>query len=321
MKSFEALALMTVALIAGFLYYDIKAGLREPLQGQPTKHPIVLAHGLLAGPRSMMFVKQALTPDGHQLFVTTVPTIHNVETRADLLAKQIDQILIDTESEKVNIIAHSMGGLDARYLISKLGYEDKIASLTTVATPHRGTPFADWLLKWTSRISEERLNNLARQTSLRFAPEDIAEMADFRLGFLGISVQTAEQFNQDVPDSDKVYYQSWAGLSNAFGKAHANDVPECTKEGAPFWKPKHIRDTLEWVMIPLAYLTRGPEKLPNDGAVPVSSAKWGNFRGCVPADHLDLLGLYQDKAPNPKTGFDYVRFYRAMAFELAEMGF
>jgi len=315
------MTLMTLALIAGFLYYDIKAGLREPLQGQPTKHPIVLAHGLLAGPRSMMYVKRGLEPDGHQIYVPTVPTIHNVETRANLLAHQIDQILEESGSEKVNIIAHSMGGLDARYLISRLGYEDKIASLSTVSTPHRGTPFADWLLNWTRRISEERLNRLARQTSLRFAPEEIANIANFRLGFLGISVQTAEAFNQEIIDSEKVYYQSWAGLSNAFGKAHPNDVPECTQQGAPFWNPRHIRDTLEWIMIPLAYLSRGPEKHPNDGVVPVPSARWGNFRGCIPADHLDLLGLYKDDPPNPKTGFDFIRFYRTMAYELAEMGF
>ncbi len=321
MKPFETLALMALTLIAGILYYDIKAGLREPLQGQPTQYPIVLAHGLLAGPRSMAYVEQGLAPDGHQIFVTTVPTIHNVKTRANLLGFQINKILEDTGSEKVNIIAHSMGGLDARYLISKMGYEDKIASLSTVATPHRGTPLADWLLNWTRKISEERLNNLAKQTSLRFAPEEIANLADFRLGFLGISVQTADQFNQEIIDSDKVYYQSWAGLSNVFGKAHVNDVDECTQDGAPFWQPRYIRDTLEWIMIPLVQFTQGAGKSPNDGVVPVPSARWGRFRGCVPADHLDLLGLYKDKPPNPKTGFDFIRFYRTMAYELAEMGF
>src|SRR6185369_6230360 len=46
-------------------------------------------------------------------------------------------------SRKVNILAHSMGGLDARFAIARLGLADRVASLTTVATPHRGTALAD----------------------------------------------------------------------------------------------------------------------------------------------------------------------------------
>ena len=47
-------------------------------------------------------------------------------------------------SEPVNLIAHSMGGLDARYLISRLGMADQVRSLTTISTPHRGSFMADW---------------------------------------------------------------------------------------------------------------------------------------------------------------------------------
>jgi triacylglycerol lipase len=59
--------------------------------------------------------------------------------RAQQLATQIEQL----GCERVNIVAHSMGGLDARYAIACLGMAPRIASLTTIGTPHRGTPLAN----------------------------------------------------------------------------------------------------------------------------------------------------------------------------------
>ena len=50
----------------------------------------------------------------------------------------------ETGCGKVNIIAHSKGGLDARYAISKLGMAPYVASLTTMNTPHRGCRFVDY---------------------------------------------------------------------------------------------------------------------------------------------------------------------------------
>ena len=44
----------------------------------------------------------------------------------------------------VHILAHSLGGLDSRYMISKLDMAERVLSLTTLGTPHRGTTFADW---------------------------------------------------------------------------------------------------------------------------------------------------------------------------------
>ncbi len=61
--------------------------------------------------------------------------------------RRIKEILEETGSDKVNIIAHSKGGLDSRYAISCLGAAPYVASLTTINTPHRGCEFADWLLK------------------------------------------------------------------------------------------------------------------------------------------------------------------------------
>ena len=61
--------------------------------------------------------------------------------------------------------------------------------------------------------------------------------------------------------------------------------------------------------------------IPNDGVSTVASAKWGLFRGCFPADHLDAVGQINDRPVDPRTGFAYLRFYRFIASDLGERGF
>jgi triacylglycerol lipase len=65
----------------------------------------------------------------------------------------------------------------------------------------------------------------------------------------------------------------------------------------------------------------GGEVEPNDGLTPVRSARWGNFRGCVPADHMEQLGARNLPDVNVRNGFDVARFYANVAQELSEMGF
>src|SRR6185436_14907353 len=84
-------------------------------------------------------VRGRLEALGHQVHVTRVAKAAGIKRRAAELAAQIDRLPYD----RVNIIAHSMGGVDARYAISKLGLDSRVASLTTIGTPHRGTPLAD----------------------------------------------------------------------------------------------------------------------------------------------------------------------------------
>jgi triacylglycerol lipase len=77
-----------------------------------------------------------------------------------------------------------------------------------------------------------------------------------------------------------------------------------------------IRDGMEPSLVPAAaFVAHGAELRPNDGMVTVESAKWGKFKGCVPADHLDEVGQPHHSA-NPLTGFDHLDFYRKIASSL-----
>ncbi|CAG8559597.1 12719_t:CDS:10 [Ambispora gerdemannii] len=116
--------------------------------------PIVLCHGLFGfdklGPASLPQlqihywggVQEALQKIGAQVVVTKVPRTGGIRSRARELHRILESNLAGTD---VNLLAHSMGGLDCRYLIAHLPTEKcTIRTLTTVATPHRGSPFMDW---------------------------------------------------------------------------------------------------------------------------------------------------------------------------------
>jgi triacylglycerol lipase len=114
-----------------------------------TKYPIVLAHGLtgfrqLFGVVDYFFgIPDDLRSSGAQVFVTQVSAFASAEQRGEQLIDQIEHIVATTGAGKVNLIGHSEGGLDARYVMAVR--PDLIASLTTVAAPHLGADFADFL--------------------------------------------------------------------------------------------------------------------------------------------------------------------------------
>jgi triacylglycerol lipase len=122
-----------------------------------TRHPIVLVHGLFGfdrigvGPAQSEYfrgVRTHLERLGNEVFVVRLPGRAGIARRAESLAEQVARL----PAERVNLVAHSMGGLDARYAISRLGLSSRVASLTTIGTPHRGTPLADGLGPLLSRV-------------------------------------------------------------------------------------------------------------------------------------------------------------------------
>jgi triacylglycerol lipase len=112
--------------------------------------PIVLAHGLFGFRRigmgrltlSSYFrgIPEYLHAGGNRVMVTRVPPIAGVKRRARRLGEQIAAAF---PGEPVHLIGHSMGGLDARYLLADPAWLGRISSLTTIGTPHLGSALAD----------------------------------------------------------------------------------------------------------------------------------------------------------------------------------
>ena len=167
--------------------------------------PVVLHHGLFgfgelsAGPVKLSYfgsIARGIAERGHPLIVSSVHPTAGIATRARQLKETILRQLeiLGRPRERVIVVAHSMGGLDARYMIGKLGMDDRVAALLTVTCPHRGSPFADWcVLHFEKRFGAYRL-----------------------LNSLGVDVQagndlttsSCRKFNEDVPDSPNVKYFS-----------------------------------------------------------------------------------------------------------------
>jgi triacylglycerol lipase len=114
-----------------------------------TKYPIVLAHGAagfdqLFGVLDYWYgIPSALSDGGAQVFVTEVSQLNSTEVRGEQLIAQIETIVAITGKPKVNLIGHSHGGLDVRYVAAVR--PDLVASVTTVGTPHKGADLADVL--------------------------------------------------------------------------------------------------------------------------------------------------------------------------------
>lgn len=163
--------------------------------------PIVLVHGLRGldaifnrpSPReSFPGVRKHLEAAGNRVLVPRISPTAGVETRAAELKAYIRR---EVGAQPVHVVGHSMGGLDARYMISKLGMETQVLSLTTVGTPHRGTAFADWCIYRFARFTCPLLRKLG-----------VADDA-----FFDVTTEACLRFNEDVRNAPGVRYFSIAG--------------------------------------------------------------------------------------------------------------
>jgi triacylglycerol lipase len=164
--------------------------------------PIVLVHGLMGfdalrlGPLLLAEyfrgIPQAFRAAGNRVLVASLSPTRGVADRARQLKEFLDR---ESPHEPVHLLAHSMGGLDSRYLISHLDMAHRVLSLTTLGTPHRGTAFADWGIRRLQRM----LRPLFEFTNFPFQ------------AFFDLTVAHCAEFNRLTPNAPGVRYFSVAG--------------------------------------------------------------------------------------------------------------
>ena len=245
-------------------------------------YPIVLAHGVcrfdvlwqdllnvdnnddpvLDDKHYFKGIRTMLMKKGYSVYHSNVRWAAGVEKRAGDLEKDIKEVLDRTKVKKVNIIAHSMGGLDARHMLfrsrNRSKIHERIASVTTIGTPHNGSPFADWCLKNLYYIPP-LLYKLGLDIS---AVNDLTTEA-----CLAFNDRPAVKKFEQVYDNE-IKFQTYAGKQDYFG------VFTVLKE------PYYIIEKAEGE---------------NDGLVAVESAKWKKeyFKGVIDnTDHLNELGWW-----------------------------
>ncbi|WWC87704.1 uncharacterized protein L201_002596 [Kwoniella dendrophila CBS 6074] len=268
-----------------------------------TKNPVVFCHGLLGfdylGPATVPTlqishwrgIREVLESNGTEVLIARVPATSSIKDRAKILEEFISE---KYPGREVNLVAHSMGGLDCRYLISELRPKAfKPISLTTISTPHRGSPFADFFID--KLIGKDTLPTMLSLIE----PLNIPHTGD-GTAFSALGTHSMKQFNAQVLDRDDCNYYSWGA---------------CVKPG--------LFDTFRWPHSIIA-----EKEGPNDGLVSVHSAKWGEYRGTlVDVNHLDLVGWVNTVrytiagwAGKP-IAFKPATFYLEVVDYLAEQGF
>lgn len=231
-----------------------------------------------------------LREHGVVAFAPNVSAYDTIEARSDMWNRRLRIVLQETGAERLNLIAHSMGGLDARYMISRLGMHDVVATLVTVSTPHRGSGVADLVLERPLSVQSWIANvlNWMGTTSLADARSDfLTTVPELTPAYV------CEQFNTRIEDHPSVRYYSYAGRAGRGTGVSINPLLRMQNR--------------------LLYAREGE----NDGFVAVESAKWGEFLGTIDADHAQQVGL-----SIPGGGrFDSNEFYCDVVQRLAADGF
>ncbi|MBE6940922.1 MAG: hypothetical protein E7436_05005 [Ruminococcaceae bacterium] len=255
-----------------------------------TQYPVVLVHGMMAKDfrlwRAFRGISDFLRKEDVTVYVTNQDGVGGIVSNARQLREEIREILKKENCEKVNIIAHSKGGLDARYMITHLGMGDHVASLTTLSTPHHGSGLSGKLLalpRFMARFAAFFIDLTFRILGDRHP--DILQLGQ------DLTKASMERFNQDTPNAPGVYYQSFSA-----------DVSD--KRSFLLFLPYHI--------------SRYCEQGGTDGMVSVSSSQWGQYRGniCEDVDHFKMVGFYGRK----KNLSGIAGFYLQIIEELQDMG-
>ena len=264
-------------------------------------YPVLLVHGMgFRDDKRVGYwgrIPKELKSLGCQVFYGNQDSNADIETNGKFLAQRIDEISRETGAEKVNIIAHSKGGLDSRYAISTLGTGDKVASLTTLSTPHHGSKTVDLLMKFPDPLV--RFVGFCTDCCFRLFGDKNPK--SYKV-FHAFTTDAAAKFNAQTPDHDGVLYQSYAFVM----KHPFSDILMCL--------PNLVVRIIEGE---------------NDGLLSPASVKWGEFkgvysgagrRGISHCDQIDLRRRPLSKTPGNGIS-DIVDIYKEIVTDLAGKGF
>lgn len=261
-----------------------------------TKYPVLMVHGIFFRDWKHFNywgrIPKELEINGARIFYGNQNSSSSVVQSASELKQRILSVIEETGCEKVNIIAHSKGGIDARYAISCLDMDGYVASLTTIGTPHRGCNFAGKVIE---KAPEQVIAAIGKNYKRMFTKLG-DNGSDF---FSGVSELTAErcaELNEKMIDRENILYQSTGSkMSSAASAAF----------------PLSVGYTV-------IKLLDGD----NDGLVSIESMVWGNFLGIVSTpwkkgiSHGDMIDLTRKNI----RGFDVCEFYVKLVSDLKEKG-
>jgi triacylglycerol lipase len=262
------------------------------------KYPIVFVHGIIAHDRtsSLRFwgrIPDTLRQKGAEVFFGNTDAWGVYESNARILKLTVEKALRATKKGKVNIIAHSKGGVDARYFIWKYGFGDRVASLTTVCTPHRGSELADLI------YDKKIIHTAAVKKALALFGQLYGDLNPnlYNVNYQ-LTTRVMREFNRSVAADENVYYQSLYTVME--------------------------RSTDDFLLFyPHRYLQKVSGR--NDGMVSESSSRWGSRVVRLPGSlsHIAVVDVARKKSRKYRqpSGTGVPGLYVRIALELSAKGF
>ena len=268
-----------------------------------TQYPIVLAHGL--GGWNRLFgvvdywygIPDTLMRNGATVYATKTSSVHDTEYRGEQLLQQVRTITAITGKEKVNLIGHSHGGLDSRYVAAVA--PELVASVTGVSTPNQGSKMADWVVDIVTKGSAKDGYapgefNLGSRTAIAFfkfiggfmdvgsgIPLNKLQEQDGWKSVNALSTTYAKNFNAKYPDAIPTSYCAHPPKQH---KVNGVDYYSFSGNKA-FTNPFDPSD----YMLSLTAIPFG-KKDPNDGLVSSCSSRLGYvIRDDYAMNHLDSV--------------------------------
>jgi len=261
-----------------------------------TKYPILLVHGIFFRdykfPNYWGRIPGELIKNGATLFYGEHQSARSVADSAAELTARIKDIVENTGCQKVNVIAHSKGGLDCRYALHYLDAAPYVASLTTINTPHRGCKFADYLLEKAPESLRRNVENTYNKAFRKLGDKN----PDFMAAVTDITSRNSIDRDKEMCTPECVY-------SSSVGSKMSHAV------GGKF---------------PLNLTYRFVHQFDggNDGLVGEESFAWGEEYTFLKNDgkrgisHGDMIDLNRENIP----GFDVREFYVQLVHRLQEKG-
>ncbi|MEE1056223.1 MAG: triacylglycerol lipase [Acutalibacteraceae bacterium] len=262
-----------------------------------TKYPILLVHGVFFRDYKHLNywgrIPAELKENGAVIFYGNHESTLSIQDSGNALAKRIHAIISETGCEKINIIAHSKGGLDCRYAITKSDIAPYVASLTTINTPHRGCLFVDSLLNSIPVDMQLKIEKAYNSSVIMLGEKQ----PDFMTAVSDLTDTACQKFNAETPDMPDIFYQS---VGSKLNKAVSGKFP--TNFSYPL--VKHFSGN-------------------NDGLVSEPSFRWGSkytlltVKGKRGISHADVIDLNRENIPD----FDVREFYVQLVADLKNRGF
>ncbi|MBO5755889.1 MAG: triacylglycerol lipase, partial [Clostridia bacterium] len=262
-----------------------------------TKYPIVLVHGFFFRDSKLFNywgrIPNTLKSHGATIHYGKHQSALIVKESARELTYRIKLIVERSGCEKVNIIAHSKGGLDCRYALSEFGLAPYVASLTTINSPHRGCFFAEKLL---STIPTRIKNSVAKAYNVTYSALG-DETPDFLAAAKDLTAESCQKMNEMLKDPEGVYIQS---VGSVMSHPRKGQFP-----------------------LNLSYRYVKNYDGDNDGLVGEASFAWGEKYTLLRTDgrrgisHGDVVDFSRENI----RGFDVRKFYTDLVSDLRERGF